>query len=77
MAESKANRSKTSDIRNTGKPLERLKFDVENSYSISVQLSMEDLTQAGYKYTRPRAGDYIMAINENNRLPRKDPYRVL
>ena len=25
---------------------------------------MEDLTQAGYKYTRPRAGDYIMAINE-------------
>lgn len=50
--------------KDTGKLLERLKFDVENSYSISVQLSMEDLTQAGYKYTRPRAGDYIMAINE-------------
>ena len=50
--------------KDTGKLLERLKFDVENSYSISVQLGMEDLTQAGYKYTRPRAGDYIMAINE-------------
>lgn len=48
----------------TGKLLERLKFDVDNSYVISVQLDMEDLTQAGYKYTRPRAGDYIMAINE-------------
>lgn len=50
--------------KDTGKLLERLKSDVENSYSISVQLNMEDLTQAGYKYTQPRAGDYIMAINE-------------
>ena len=48
----------------TGKLLERLKRDVDNSYSISVQLEMEDLTRAGYKYTQPRAGDYIMAINE-------------
>lgn len=48
----------------TGKLLERLKKEVNESYSISVQLDMEDLTQAGYKYTRPRAGDYIMAINE-------------
>ena len=48
----------------TGKLLERLKKEVDESYSISVQLGMEDLTQAGYKYTRPRAGDYIMAINE-------------
>lgn len=48
----------------TGKLFERLKHEVDNSYSISVQLDMEDLTQAGYKYTRPRAGDYIMAINE-------------
>ena len=48
----------------TGKLLERLKKEVDESYSISVQLDMEDLTQAGYKYTRPRAGDYIMAINE-------------
>lgn len=48
----------------TGKLLERLKHDVDNSYSISVQLEMEDLTRAGYKYTQPRAGDYIMAINE-------------
>ena len=48
----------------TGKLLERLKKEVDESYSISVQLDMEDLTRAGYKYTRPRAGDYIMAINE-------------
>ena len=48
----------------TGKLLERLKKEVDESYSISVQLGMEDLTQAGNKYTRPRAGDYIMAINE-------------
>ena len=48
----------------TGKLFERLKHEVDNSYSISVQLDMEDLTQAGYKYTQPRAGDYIMAINE-------------
>ena len=47
-----------------GKLLERLKHDVDSSYSISVQLEMEDLTRAGYKYTQPRAGDYIMAINE-------------
>lgn len=50
--------------KDTGKLLERIKHDVDNSYSISVQLEMEDLTRAGYKYTRPRAGDYIMAINE-------------
>ena len=50
--------------KDTGKLLERLKKEVDDSYSISVQLGMEDLTQAGYKYTRPRAGDYIMAINE-------------
>ena len=50
--------------KDTGKLLERLKKDVDNSYSISVQLEMEDLTRAGYKYKQPRAGDYIMAINE-------------
>lgn len=50
--------------KDTGKLLERLKKEVDDSYSISVQLGMEDLTQAGYKYTRPRTGDYIMAINE-------------
>jgi reticulocyte binding protein (fragment) len=50
--------------KDTGKLLERLKSDVDNSYSISVQLDMEDLTRAGYQYTQPRAGDYIMAINE-------------
>ena len=50
--------------KDTGKLLERLKFEVDNSYSISVHLDMEDLTRAGYQYTQPRAGDYIMAINE-------------
>ncbi|TLQ06068.1 hypothetical protein FEZ48_11290 [Marinilactibacillus psychrotolerans] len=42
---------------------ERLQSDVENSYSISVQLTMEDLTKAGYEYEQPRTGDYIMAMN--------------
>lgn len=41
-----------------------LKSNVENSYTISVQIDMEDLTRAGYRYDRPVAGDYIMAINE-------------
>ena len=50
--------------KNTDELLRRLKFEVDNSYSISVQLDMEDLTRAGYQYTQPRAGDYIMAINE-------------
>lgn len=43
---------------------ERLKNEVDNSYSISVSLNMEDLTEAGYEQERPHAGDYIMAINE-------------
>ncbi|MGT2895901.1 endopeptidase [Streptococcus phage Javan173] len=41
-----------------------LKENVDNSYTISVKIDMEDLTKAGYDYTQPRAGDYIMAINE-------------
>lgn len=41
-----------------------LKANVDNSYSISITLDMEDLTRAGYDYTQPRAGDYIMAINK-------------
>nr|DAU93688.1 MAG TPA: tail protein [Caudoviricetes sp.] len=57
--------------KDTGKLLERLKFEVDNSYSISVQLDMEDLTRAGYQYTQPRAGDYIMAINETTRFREK------
>ncbi len=44
--------------------LAALKENVDNSYTISVSLDMEDLTRAGYKYTQPIAGDYIMAINE-------------
>ena len=57
--------------KDTGKLLERLKFEVDNSYSISVQLDMEDLTRAGYQYTQPRAGDYIMAINDTIRFREK------
>lgn len=41
-----------------------LKANVDNSYSLSIRLDMEDLTRAGYEYAQPRAGDYIMAINE-------------
>ncbi|HFR3586869.1 TPA: phage tail protein [Streptococcus suis] len=45
--------------------LEVLKKTVEDSYSISVQLTMEDLHKAGYRYTRPLAGDYITVIDED------------
>lgn len=48
-----------------GNLFERLKNEVDNSYSISVSLNMEDLTEAGYEQERPHAGDYIMAINED------------
>lgn len=52
-----------------------LKANVDNSYSISVRLDMEDLTRAGYDYTQPRAGDYIMAINET--LGFKEKIRIV
>ncbi|NQP05358.1 N-acetylmuramoyl-L-alanine amidase, partial [Streptococcus suis] len=42
-----------------------LKKSVEDSYSISVQLAMEDLQKAGYQYTKPLAGDYITVIDED------------
>lgn len=45
--------------------IERLKGDVENSYGISVDIDMEDLTRAGYDYEQPHEGDYIMAINKD------------
>ncbi|WP_074416275.1 phage tail protein, partial [Streptococcus suis] len=45
--------------------LEVLKKTVEDSYSISVQLAMEDLQKAGYRYTKPLAGDYITVIDED------------
>lgn len=48
----------------TGKLLERLKENVDKSYKISVEIDMEDLSQAGYQMSRPNPGDYIMAINE-------------
>ena len=48
----------------SGSLLAVLKANVDNSYTISVSLDMEDLTRAGYKYKQPIAGDYIMAINE-------------
>lgn len=48
----------------TGKLLERLKQNVDNSYKISIAIDMEDLSAAGYKTSTPKIGDYIMAINE-------------
>lgn len=45
--------------------IERLKSDVENSYGISVDIDMEDLTRAGYDHDQPHEGDYIMAINKD------------
>lgn len=41
-----------------------IKKNVESSYSLSVEMSIEDLTGAGYVYTRPHEGDYIMVIND-------------
>ena len=55
--------------------LEALKETVDNSYTISVSLDMEDLTRAGYHYTQPVAGDYIMAINET--LGFKEKIRII
>ena len=55
----------------TGKLLERLKTNVDNSYKISISIAMEDLTKAGYKLSEPRAGDYIMAVNETLGLRKK------
>ena len=52
-----------------------LKANVDNSYTISVSLDMEDLTRAGYKYKQPIAGDYIMAINET--LGFKEKIRIV
>lgn len=55
----------------TGKLLERLKTNVDNSYKVSISIAMEDLTKAGYKLSEPRAGDYIMAVNETLGLRKK------
>ena len=55
--------------------LNALKETVDNSYTISVSLDMEDLTRAGYRYTQPVAGDYIMAINET--LGFKEKIRIV
>lgn len=37
---------------------------VDNSYSISVALTVEDLQRSGYEYSLPNPGDYIMAVDE-------------
>ena len=50
--------------KDTGKLLGRLKENVDKSYKVSVEIDMEDLSQAGYRISRPNPGDYIMAINE-------------
>lgn len=44
--------------------LARVRRNVEDSYTISTQIDLEDLIRAGYHYKQPIAGDYIMAINE-------------
>lgn len=44
--------------------LNKVKSIVDNSYTISVNLSMEDLQRAGYEYAVPVPGDYIMAVDE-------------
>ena len=41
-----------------------LKKNVDSSYSLSIELSMEDLTSAGYPNAQPHEGDYIMVVDE-------------
>ena len=53
----------------------RIKKDVDNSYSVAVSLTMEDLNDAGYQQKRPVAGDYIMAINKD--LDFKERVRIV
>lgn len=52
-----------------------LKQNVDSSYNIAVKIDIEDLTKAGYQYTQPIAGDYIMAINET--LGFKEKIRIV
>ena len=42
-----------------------LKKNVDSSYSLSIELSMEDLTSAGYPNAQPHEGDYIMVVDED------------
>jgi len=51
--------------------LDRLKQLVDSSYSISVNLSLEDLQREGYPYALPCPGDYILAINEDLNFKQK------
>ncbi|HGD0785529.1 TPA: phage tail protein [Streptococcus agalactiae] len=52
-----------------------LKRNVDSSYNIAIKIDIEDLTKAGYHYTQPIAGDYIMAINET--LGFKEKIRIV
>ncbi|TYC49603.1 hypothetical protein ESZ50_05515 [Weissella muntiaci] len=42
----------------------RLKEVVDGSYTISVGMTLEDLQKAGYEYSLPTPGDYIMGVDE-------------
>lgn len=42
----------------------RLREVVDGSYTISVGMTLEDLQEAGYEYSLPTPGDYIMGVDE-------------
>ncbi|WP_088815440.1 MULTISPECIES: phage tail protein [Listeria] len=42
----------------------KIKEQVDNSLSVSLNLTVEDLQEAGYPYAMPKCGDYITVINE-------------
>lgn len=42
----------------------KIKEQVDNSLSVSLSLTVEDLQEAGYPYAMPKCGDYITVINE-------------
>lgn len=49
----------------------KVKDFVDSSYGIAVSLTVEDLQKAGYKYSLPKPGDYILAIDEGLNFQQK------
>ncbi|WP_419426745.1 phage tail protein [Leuconostoc mesenteroides] len=45
--------------------LDAVKFQVDTSFSISVNLSLYDLSVAGYPYKMANVGDWLTAVDEN------------
>ncbi|CBL92225.1 hypothetical protein GCM10025878_13920 [Leuconostoc gasicomitatum] len=55
--------------------LNAVKDEVDGSFSVSIKLSLYDLTAAGYPYKMANVGDWLMAIDE--RLDFKQRIRII